>query len=429
MGDGCIKKVISKIIRKITMTIVKKVIIKAINILMLTTITALSLSVDTVDGQSEVQNSDIQNDEPRNFHAESFVLIDGENGRILLEKKSDERRSIASTTKIMTCIIALEKSNPNDIVEVSQRAASMPKVNMRTKVGEKYKMSDLIYAMMLESYNDVAVAIAEHISGTVENFATLMNEKAVQLGAYNTNFVTPNGLDADNHYSTAYDMALIGACAIRDKRFLEIVNKKTYSFNEITGKRSITVNNKNGFLAMESDSIGIKTGFTGKAGYCFVGAVDNNGHRLVSVVLGSGWPPNKSFKWEDTKKLIKYGRKYKCIKVFPQGHTDMNIDINVNNGDLKKVQAKIKNREDYSVLLSEKDEVEIKKSVMSQINAPMEKGECVGCYYLIINGKTEKTFEIVLSEKIEKRDYLFCLKNIYELFTLRNIKRKENNNK
>ncbi|MCR5836906.1 MAG: D-alanyl-D-alanine carboxypeptidase [Lachnospiraceae bacterium] len=283
-------------IRTITATIIISIITAA---------TVFSLPVGNIEVQCKERE-----EEPWDIHAQSAVLIDGENGRVLFGKNPDEKRSIASTTKIMTCIIALENSSPDDIVEVSSRAAAMPKVNMRTKAGEKYKMNDLLYAMMLESYNDVAVAIAEHISGSVENFAVLMNEKAVALGAYNTNFVTPNGLDADNHYSTAYDMALIGAYAIREKRFLEIVNKKTHSFNEMTGKRCIIVNNKNGFLGMESESIGIKTGFTGKAGYCFVGAVDNNGHRLISVVLGSGWPPNKTFKWNDTKRLIAYGRKH-----------------------------------------------------------------------------------------------------------------------
>ena len=175
------------------------------------------------------------------LHAMASVLIDGENGRILYGKNENQKRSIASTTKIMTCIIAMENGNLSDVVEISKKAALMPKVNMRTSTGEKYRLIDLLYAMMLESYNDVAVAIAEHIAGSVEMFAKMMNEKAIQLGAYNTNFVTPNGLDADNHYSTAYDMALIGAFAVKNEELLKIVNTNQYNFEEITGQRKVSV--------------------------------------------------------------------------------------------------------------------------------------------------------------------------------------------
>lgn len=144
-------------------------------------------------------------------------------------------------------------------------------------------MKDLLYAMMLESFNDVSVAVAEGVAGSVESFAKLMNEKARSIGAFNTNFVTPNGLDADEHYSTAYDMALIGAYAIKNKNFLEITNTRSYHLSDVDHKRNITVTNRDAFLTMDNNAIGIKTGFTGKAGYCFVGAVKAKEEFLSAV--------------------------------------------------------------------------------------------------------------------------------------------------
>lgn len=248
--------------------------------------------------------------------AKSAVLIDGKTGRVLFGKNYNNKMAMASTTKIMTCIVALENASPDEVVEISKRAASMPKVHMNAIKGEKYKIGDLLYAMMLESYNDVAVAVAEGVAGSVEEFAKLMNKKAGEIGAVNTNFVTPNGLDAKGHFSTAYDMALIGAYAIKNQQFLKITNTKSYSFYDCSNKRHIVVNNKDAFLNMSSDAIGIKTGFTGDAGYCFVGAVKSNNRVYVSCVLASGWPPNKAYKWRDTTKLMDYGKKTLIPKKF-----------------------------------------------------------------------------------------------------------------
>ena len=241
------------------------------------------------------------------LHAQSAVLIDAENGRVLYGKDETKELPMASTTKIMTCIIALEQGNLEDVVEVSSYAASMPDVQLNIKKGEQYKLKDLLYSLMLESHNDSAVAIAEHIGGSVEGFAALMNQKAADLGVYHTHFVTPNGLDAQGHYTTAADLARIGAYAIQNDEFLEITNTSSYSFSDVKGKRQFQVSNKDAFLTMMEGAIGIKTGFTGKAGYCFVGALKRKDKCFVSVVLASGWPPHKKYKWADTKKLMQYG--------------------------------------------------------------------------------------------------------------------------
>lgn len=353
--------------------------------------------------------------EELNLNALSAVLIDAENGRILYAKDPHEKKAMASTTKIMTCIIALEYGNLDDTVTFSAYAASMPRVRMDGKEGEQYKLKDLLYSLMLESHNDTAVAIAEHISGSVEAFAALMNEKASQLGMNNTNFVTPNGLDADGHYSTAYDMALVGAYAINNERFIEITNTASHSFSELNGKRNVTVSNKDAFLTMMDGAIGIKTGFTGQAGYCFVGALDNGEHRLVSTVLGSGWPPNKSFKWRDTQSLIKYGiENYSEKKIF-EG-IDTFETIPVEDGKESGVETYVEG--EYSLLLAEYENVACEANIRKVMYAPVKEGQNVGSLNIMIDGEKIVSFPICAKENVEKIDFLYCLKKAFDTFLL-----------
>lgn len=241
------------------------------------------------------------------LHAYSAVLYDAEARRVLYEKNGYEVLPMASTTKIMTLLVVLENSEPDEIVTVSQNAAIQPDVQLNMNTGEQYYVKDLCYSLMLESHNDTAVALAEHVGGSVEGFAAMMNSKAKALNAYSAKFITPNGLDAEGHGITAADLAKITAYAVKSEEFREIINTPSYSFNEITKGRGFTVNNKDAFLNMMEGAIGVKTGFTGKAGYCFVGAVERQDRLLISVVLASGWPPNKTYKWSDTKKLMTYG--------------------------------------------------------------------------------------------------------------------------
>lgn len=241
------------------------------------------------------------------LHAYSAVLYDAESGRVLYEKNGYEVLPMASTTKILTLLVVLENSEPDEIVTVSKNAAMQPDVQLNMNTGEQYYVKDLCYSLMLESHNDTAVALAEHVGGSVEGFAAMMNAKAKALGAYSGNFVTPNGLDADGHGINAADLAKIAAYAVKQEDFIEITNTESYSFKELTKGRGFTVSNKNRFLTMMDGAIGVKTGFTGKAGYCFVGAVKRNDRLLISVVLASGWPPNKNYKWSDTIKLMEYG--------------------------------------------------------------------------------------------------------------------------
>lgn len=238
--------------------------------------------------------------------AYSACMTDSRDGHILFEKNCEVKLPNASTTKMITALTALKYMDLNTEVSVSRNASLAPKVKLGIKEGEHYYFKDLLYSMLMASHNDSAVAIAEAICESSDEFAALMNETAYELEAYNSSFVTPNGLDAENHFSTALDLCKIGA-AFMDNMFLsEIAQTREYSFNEIYSGKSYSIRNINSFLDMIDGASGIKTGYTGKAGYCFVGAIETEKTRLVSSVLASGWPPNKTIKWEDTKIIYKY---------------------------------------------------------------------------------------------------------------------------
>ena len=343
-------------------------------------------------------------------YAKSAVLIDGDSGRILYEKSAHNKVSVASTTKIMTCIIVIENANPGDMVTPSDYAIAMPKVKMHLDSKDKYKLEDLLYAMMLESYNDVAVAVAEHIAGSVEKFAELMNIKAKDIGMKDTNFVTPNGLDAKNQYSTAYDMALLGMYATNNELFVKITNTRNYSFVSENGRR-VSVSNKDAFLDKMSDAIGIKTGFTGNAGYCFVGALKNENKKLISCVLACGWPPNKGYKWNDTLSLMKYGENYNYKEIVDIQNDFVKYDVR--NG-VENILNTYTN-EKFGLLLKNDDKVD-KKIVISKKNAPIFKNEVVGYENIYVNNIKIKAIEIKAKHNIKKYEFKYCLKKFFLIF-------------
>lgn len=252
------------------------------------------------------------------LYARSAVVIDGSSGRVLFGKNADETMPMASTTKIMTCILALENGGLEDIVEVSQNAAGQPEVHLGAGVGETFYLKDLLYALMLESYNDAAVMIAEQVSGSVEEFAGLMNQKAKELGCNETHFVTPNGLDSTDdegvHQTTAQDLARIMKYCVWDspksEEFLEITQARSYFFSNVKGTRSYACDNHNAFLDMYEGVISGKTGFTSAAGYCYVCAVESEGRKFAGVVLACGWPYNRTYKWKDMTKMMDYAKKH-----------------------------------------------------------------------------------------------------------------------
>lgn len=262
------------------------------------------------------------------LYAKSAVLMDAESGRVLYEKNGSEILPMASTTKIMTCILALENGNLSDYAEASSYASSMPKVHLGVRAGEYFRLEDLLYSLMLESHNDSAVVIAEHIAGSTGEFADMMNRKAKELGCESTFFITPNGLDAVStstdgqthiHSTTATDLARIMSYCItsspKKEEFLTITRTASHSFtgfqksgeDYVADGRSFTCNNHNAFLSMMEGALSGKTGFTANAGYCYVGSLRQEDRTFVVALLACGWPNNKSYKWSDTRKLMSYG--------------------------------------------------------------------------------------------------------------------------
>lgn len=350
------------------------------------------------------------------LYGKSAVLMDAENGRILFEKNAEEKLAMASTTKIMTCILALETGNLDDMVTISKYAAGMPKVHLGVREGEQYRLKDLLYSLMLESHNDVAVAIAEHIGGSVAGFAKMMNQKARDVGAYNTSFVTPNGLDAEEHYTTAKDLARIARYAIENEQLVEIINTQSYAFESCDGKRNFQISNKNAFLSQMEGAFGIKTGFTGNAGYCFVGALKRDGKTFISVVLASGWPPNRNYKWSDTQKLMEFGlQEYEEKKLLTTDYDCPEITVNGGIG-FSKVKTEI--RQEVSLLMKGEEQAEIREKTEEAIEAPVKKGQIAGYLEVLIDDKTYCVIPLYATKNIERISFSYLWKKIVEKYTL-----------
>lgn len=356
------------------------------------------------------------------LNALSACLMDASNGRVLYEKDAYKEMPMASTTKIMTLLVALENANLEDIVTVSTNAAKQPDVQLNINTGEQYVLRDLLYSLMLESHNDTAVAIAEHIGGSVEEFCDMMTVKAKEIGADHTQFKTPNGLDADGHYTTARDLSLIASYAIQNDEFCKIVKTQTYQFDSVDKKRSFNVNNKDRFLYMMEGSIGIKTGYTGKAGYCFVGAIRLNGKTLVSTVLGSGWPPHKEYKWADTRRLMNYGLdNYELTYLFNHLNQDMMVSIpnQIKVYEGKQSEIAIRPYEDLrneKILMSKEELVSMQLTMNPYVVAPLENGSKVGMITYYIGDEVYREVPIVTKEEAQEVDFFFLFKQVIDIW-------------
>ena len=321
---------------------------------------------------------------PSMLSSTACCIIEKDSGQILYEKDSSKKLPMASTTKIMTCILALENGKPDDVVKISDYASSMPKVKLYMHSGDTFRLGDLLYSLMLESHNDTAVAIAEHIGGSVKGFAKLMNRKASELGCKRTSFVTPNGLDSKDHYTTAYELCKIATYALKNETFRKIITTPSYSFSNIEQSKQYNVSNKDAFLSQYNGAIGVKTGFTGKAGYCFCGAAKRNNTTLISAVLGCGWPPNKTYKWKDTKKLMDYGfNNFAKVNFRPQ---KKQFKIKVLNGQTCFTNVKVWDKP-CMLMLSKDDEITYKIKLPSTLTAPVNKNDILGFAKLYINDK------------------------------------------
>lgn len=386
---------------------------------------SLTYTVQAQEADS-VESAEIK---PSELYARSAVLMDAESGRILFGKNGQEEMPMASTTKIMTCILALENGEVSEPVSVSREAASQPAVKLGMKSGQKFYLKDLLYSLMLESHNDSAVAIAEHVGGSVRGFAEMMNRKAEELGCDSTYFITPNGLDAQDengiHHTTAEDLAEIMKYCIMDspkkKEFLEITRTDTYTFSDCDGTGSYSCNNHNTFLKMMEGALSGKTGFTADAGYCYVGALRRDERTFIVALLACGWPNNKGYKWSDTRKLMTYGiDNYFYTEISPELPRET---ISVKNGfaggfpNKESVEAELKlGGGTQKLLIKKTEEIERETDLPEEISAPVKEGDQMGELIYTLDGRIVAVYPAFAAEDIEVRGFSVCMSYIADQF-------------
>ncbi len=363
------------------------------------------------------------------LYARSAVLMDGSSGRILYGKEPDQPMPMASTTKIMTCILALEEAGglegaKKTVCQVSGEAAAQPQVKLGMQEGENFYLSDLLYSLMLESHNDTAVCVAETIGGSLEAFAEKMNEKAREIGCEDTYYITPNGLDAADqggiHHTTAADLAavmrycLVSSPAAAD--FLAVTAEPSYTFSDAEGGRSFSCVNHNAFLSMMEGALTGKTGYTADAGYCYVGALQREDTLLIVSLLASGWPGNKGYKWVDTRKLMEYGLDHYRMVNLTQGELVL-PEVTVQGGQQETVDVSAE-LPSVKMLMKEGEQVQRTVRLKSMAKAPVTAGEEMGEVVYLVEGIPYARALVTADESVGEYNYAYCLEKIMEEFCL-----------
>ena len=350
------------------------------------------------------------------------IIYDRKSGKVIWGKNENKRSAMASTTKIMTCIVVIENADLNAEVKVSAKAAGTGVSRLGLKKDDKITIKDLLYGLMLRSGNDAAVALAEYVGKDKEGFANLMNKKAKELGLKDTHFVTPHGLDDPEHYTTAYELAKIADYALKNEMFAKIVGTKEHTIN-INGyaKQLCNTNELLGYLQGVS---GVKTGFTNNAGRCLVTSVNRNDFEIITVVLGAD---TKKIRTADSINLIEYAyENYKYLNIedivnekFGNWKEINKKRIQVEKGKNKTVVLKlreIKNKV-IPVKKSDIDNINIEINCLYYLKAPIEKGDVIGNLKITLNEEVVEVVDIVNNEEIKKKDrkdyFLEFLKSTY----------------
>lgn len=339
--------------------------------------------------------------------AESAVLIDSKTGRVMYSYNHNIRRPMASTTKIMTALLAIEYGNLDSIVTVKDNAVGVEGSSIYLAKGEKILLKDLLYGLMLRSGNDAAIAIAEHISGSVDKFVELMNKKAKDIGAINTKFVNPHGLHDSNHFSTAYDLAIITKEAMKMDFFREIAKTKTW-----VADREINqyFSNKNDVLWEYKGGDGVKIGYTRAAGRCLVASATRDEVQLIAVVINDGnW-------FNDCYRMLDYGfDNYKPALLLSRGQLLKKIEIL--NGDRDFLNLLYEDDLIIPVKEDEKEKIKIVLNLPDSLNAPVYKGEKLGNIKVFLEGELLYTKEIKSTIEINKTkpksNFIKFLKSIF----------------
>lgn len=341
-----------------------------------------------------------------NTSAKSSILIEADSGDVILSNNAYQRLPMASTTKIMTAIVAIENCDCSTEITITEAMVGVEGSSIYLKVGERLTLEQLLYALLLQSANDAAEAIAIGISDSVDNFALLMNEKARELGLNNTNFTNPHGLDDDMHYTTAADLAKITAYALKNELFREIVSTKKYVIKETDCNNERYLTNHNKLLFMYDGTIGVKTGFTKRSGRCLVSAAEKNGVTLIAVTLSA---PDD---WNDHISMFNYGfEQYESLTLADKGQLSFRLPVICGDSD--------------SVLISNKDSVTLTlkkdhKQLVCRIRiyngktlfAPIKKNEHIADAVYYVEDREIAiiplyTVDDVNAPKVEKRFFDF----------------------
>ena len=342
-------------------------------------------------------------EEPK-INSRSAVVYDRKSKKVIWGKKENERRPMASTTKIMTAIVVLENANLDDTVIVSKKAAGTGGSRLGLKTGDKITINNLLYGLLLVSGNDAAVALAEHVSGSVESFAEKMNQKAEEMNLEDTHFIVPHGLDMENHYTTALELAEMADYAMNNKKFAEIVATKVKTIN-ISG-RSKSLINTNELLGNLEGINGVKTGFTNGANRCLVTSVSRNGMNVIAVVLGAD---TKKDRTRDSVEIIEYAYKnytiYNLEELIKENYEDWkNINekrIEVIRGKNKILTTKLDKLDNYNIPIKKQDIDNLKVEIfaLKEIEAPIYVDDYIG-KIIVYNGE-EKLYELCIRSDVD----------------------------
>lgn len=337
-----------------------------------------------------------------------YIVYDRISKSMIIGKNEDIKSAMASTTKIMTTIVILEKADLNEKVTVSAKAGGTGGSRLGLKRGDKASVRDLLYGLMLRSGNDAAVALAEHVGGSVKGFAELMNEKAIELGLTNTHFVTPHGLDDANHYTTALELAKLTDYAMDNETFAKIVGTKSTTI--YINNQSRQINNTNELLGVLNGVVGVKTGFTNNAGRCLVTETKRNNIDIITIVLGAD---TKKDRTKDSANLIEYTfSKYKMYNLEEQIIEEFNKWKNINEKRILIIKGKTSNPklalgtiEKATIPICDNDKIEYSINALTEVEAPVEQWNVMGTLTVKLNGEILENIDIVNVNEVQKRDW------------------------
>ena len=332
------------------------------------------------------------------------VVMDFESGRILYDKNGDEKRPMASLTKIMTSIMLVENCDLDEMIEVPAKATWIGGSTVGLKKGDMVSARSLLYGMLLPSGNDCAYTVAIHIGGTIENFANMMTKKAQEIGAKDTSFANPHGLDNENHYTTAKSLAIITRYALNNKYINEVVNTKSATIN--FGSFSKLLTNTNALLKTYEKADGVKTGFTNGANRCLVASATDDNRRFIAVVLGADTTNIRFLAAKDL--LEKSFERYKLMDI--SDYLKHYINIPVIKGNISNYERTFLDNLSIPLTSEEYEDIYVKQDIIEKIDAPMNAGTKLGNIKVMLEDEILYEKDIYLDENIKKKDMLDYIK-------------------